>query len=57
VADYARDPAATCARGERGRTVARERFNPERVTAELVTIIDRELARKRRGGSAGGGGA
>ncbi len=57
VAEFARDPAASRARGERGRTVARERFNPERVTAELVTIIDRELVRKGRGRSPGGGGA
>ncbi|HUU32896.1 MAG TPA: glycosyltransferase family 4 protein [Vicinamibacterales bacterium] len=57
IADYARDPAASRARGERGREVARARYNPERVASELVAIIDRELARKRGGRATGGGGA
>ncbi len=53
IAGYARDPAASRARGERGRLVARARFNPERVTGELVAVIERELARKRAGGARG----
>lgn len=47
VGEYARDPAASRARGERGRDIARTLFNPDDVTAQLVAIIERELARKR----------
>ncbi len=54
VSEFAADPAASRALGERGRAVARARFNPERVTSELVAIIERERART---GRAGGGGA
>lgn len=49
VAAFAADPAGTRALGERGREVARTLFNPERVTAQLVAIIERELARTRGG--------
>lgn len=47
VDDYARDPATGRALGARGRDVARRLFNPDAVTAQLVAIIERELARKR----------
>ena len=46
VAAWAADPAAARARGTQGRLVARGRFSPETVTAQFVTIMERERARK-----------
>jgi glycosyltransferase involved in cell wall biosynthesis len=47
LAEYARDPAAGRACGERGRQKAQALFNPEEVTGQLVAIMARELTRKR----------
>lgn len=49
IDEYARDPSTSRARGERGRDIARSLFNPDQVTAQLMAIIERELARKRGG--------
>lgn len=43
---YGADPARARADGERGRLAARDRFQPEHVTAQLVAVIQRELARR-----------
>ncbi len=47
IAACAADPAGARARGSRGRDVARARFNPDHVTAQLVAIMERERAARR----------
>ena len=57
IADYARDPAGSRARGDRGREAARALFSPDHVTSQLVAVIERELARKRGGATSVAGDA
>lgn len=47
IAVWASDPDAARARGLRGRESARQRFNPDHVTSQLMAVIERERARKR----------
>lgn len=45
---YASDPAAARAQGERGRSAARTLYSPEQVTDQFVALMRRELTRARR---------
>lgn len=45
---YATDPAAARAQGERGRVAARALYSPEHVTDQFVALMQRELGRSGR---------